>query len=419
MEHCKNNQGAIMIGTVLSFIFAILLYLSPYDIGDHPTVVKTIMVAVSVGFLFIIPVATMFSWLPMEKAEQNSTPRIMEMFRKDRSVKLAGAWIFAFSLLTFLLVMDPLYTYAMQKDWLFPLWLVLFGISFDAIAYFFHRVSSYLNPFGVVKMFAVRAEHSIQNDKELDLCDWIDALSEVAIKGVQRHSTSVGHMALQEEQQLARLFLGASKSIGHREQDEQMKTAGITDKVSFTMFYMYQRLDIVFEKALKNRLEPTCTLIITILGKIAVDAAKYDMSIASAPLRFLGKCAKRAQDDGFEETAVTASCVLLEVAKEILSEVDITYYEIKDTFLSIINGMELLAKGAFRRDKTMNITLLMQPFKDLRELFQTGKAKDHQDTPVIVQNIDRVLGEFEALVLVMNTLPTIPKMEELPPEPPK
>lgn len=408
-----------MIGTVLSLILAILLYLSPYDIGDTPAVVKTIMIATAVIYLFIIPIGTMFSWTPMQKAEQNLTPRIMEMFRKDKRVTFAAIWLVAFSLLTFLLVMDPLYTFAMKKDWLFPLWLVLFGISFDAVRQFLRSVSSYLNPFAVLKLFSQKATTAIEQDRELDLCDWIDALSEVAIKGIDRHSTSIGHMALQEEQKLARQFLLASKSIGHETQDKQMKSAGITDKVSYTMFYLYQRLDIVFEKALRNRLEPTCTLVVTQFGKIAVDAAKYDMSLASAPLRFLGKCAKRAQDEGFEETALTASCVLFAVAKEILAEVDITYYEIKDTFLSIINGMETLAKGTFRRDKTTNITLLMQPFKELRALFESGKAKDHQDTPVILQNIDRVLGEFEALAQVMNTMPTIPKIEELGEEPPK
>lgn len=400
---------ASMIGTILSAVFAIFLYLSAYDISGNPSVVKTIMITTAIVFLFIIPIGSMFSWLPMQKAEQNSTPRIMEMYRQDRHIIICGGWLLTFSLLTFLLVMDPIYNYAMTKDWLFPLWLLLLGVSFDSVASFLHRVSSYLNPFHVVKMFARKATHAIQTDRELDLCDWIDALSEVAIKGVYRHSTSVGHMALQEEQLLARQFLGASKSIGHREQDQQMKEAGIQDKISFTMFYLYQRLDIVFEKALHNRLEPTCTLIITILGKIAVDAAKFDMTLASAPLRYLGRCAKKAQDLGFEETAETASCVLFEVAKEILTSVDITYFEIKDTFLSIINGMEMLTKGAFKRDKSISIALLMQPFKDLKALFQTGKVQEHQDTPVIVQNIDRVLGEFEALILVMNTMPPIPK----------
>ena len=405
-----------MIGALLSIILAILLWFSPYtnEITSSEGVVRTIMVTTALIFLIFYPVAMMLAWMPLQKAEQNVTPRILEMFRKDGQMAFAHGWLIVFPLATFILVIDPIFSRMNAHNWFFPLWIVLLGIAIDAISSFVRRVLNYLNPFGVIRMFAKQAKRSIQNDRELDLCDWIDALSEVAIKGIQRSSTSVTHLALDEQQELARLFLEASKSIAHEGQDKQMKSVGVVDKVSFTMFYLYQRLDIIFDKALKNRLEPTCTLIVTTLGKISVAAAKYDMSLASAPLRFLGKCAKRAQDEGFEETALTASCVFFEVAKEILTGIDITYYEIKDAFLSIINGMEVLAKGAFKHDKSMNIPLLIQPFKDLRGLFQEGKAAEHQDTPIIVQNIDRVIGEFEALFLVMNTMPPIPKIEEAP-----
>ena len=100
------------------------------------------------------------------------------------------------------------------------------------------------------------------------------------------------------------------------------------------------------------------------------------------------------------------------MAKEIIDHIDITYNEIKDPFLSIINGMEVLAKETFKRNKEININLLIVPFKQLRELFQSDKIKNHLDTPIILYNIDRIIGEFEALILVMNTLPKIPSVDE-------
>jgi hypothetical protein len=289
---------------------------------------------------------------------------------------------------------------------------VLLGISIDALLHFLRRIMSYVNPFSVVKIFENQAMNDIRNNHELDLCDSIDALSEMAIKGVERHSTSICQVALGEEQEIMKQFLLASKSIAHVSQDAQLKQAGIVDKVSFTLFYLFQRLDIVFDKALKNKLEPICSYIVTLLGKIAIDAAKYDVSLASAPLRFIGKCGKRAQDQGYEETGITASCVLLEVARAMISEIDLTYYEIKDPFLSIINGLEVMSKDTFKRDKTTNVTLLMQPFKDLRTMFESDRVKNHQDTPVILQNINRVLGEYEALQVVLTTIPPIPPVED-------
>lgn len=402
-----------MIGTLFSIILAILLWFNPHIHELNPEMMtRVLMISASLGLLLLLPLGFMFSWVPLQKAEMNSTPRVLEMFHKDKRVLLTSSWLVVFALATFAFASDIIFPSLSQKPWFFPAWIVLLGISTDAILGFLKRVLSYVNPFAVIKMFTKQAKVDIQNNRELDLCDSIDALAEMSIKGIEKHSTSICHAALEEEQQIIKQFLLASKSIAHVTQDAETKSMGITDKVSYTLFYLYQRLDIIFGKALKNQLEPTCSNIITLLGKISIDAAKYDVSLASAPLRFIGKCGKRAQDQGLEESAVTASCVLLEVAKEMISEIDLTYYEIKDPFLSIINGLEVMSKEAFKRDKTMNITLLMQPFKDLRTLFENEKIKTHQDTPVIVQNIDRVLGEYEALLIVMNTIPPVPKIED-------
>ncbi|HEV8053007.1 MAG TPA: hypothetical protein VGP47_10985 [Parachlamydiaceae bacterium] len=402
-----------MIGTLFSIILAGLLWFDPHTYElSLGMVTRGIMIATALAFLLALPLAYMFSWLPLQNAEQNSTPRILELFHKDKYVHFSSGWLAVFSLATLVLASDVIYPSLSQQQWFFPAWIVLLGISIDMLSSFLKRVLSYVNPFAVVKMFTKQAKIDIAHDHELDLCDSIDSLAEVAIKGIDKHSTSICHVALNEEQQIARQFLEASKSIAHPSQDAETRSMGITDKVSYILFYLYQRLDIVFNKALKNQLEPTCSLIIKLLGKISIDAARYDVSLASVPLNYIGKCARRAQEQGYDETVLTASCVLLEVAREMISDIDLTYYEIKDPFFSIINGMEVLSSEAFKRDKTMNINLLMQPFKDLRALFESDKVMNHQDTPVIVQNIDRVIGEYEALLVVMNQMPAIPRIED-------
>lgn len=388
-----------MIGTLLGLIAAVILWWYPISVEG----ISTYMFAVAIPFLFIMPLGAMFAWGPMQRVEKSSAPQILELFAKDGWLAIYGGYLVAFVMVTFVLM-------GIHQPWTASLWIFLLGIAVDAVRHLVGRIWGYFNPFVIVGMLGKKAEKSIQDDREIDLCHWIDGLSEMAIKGIQRHSTSVCYEALSEEQQIVRNFFAASKSIGHAEQDPQTQALGITDKVSYVMFYLYQRLDVIFEMALKNRLEMTCSHIITILGKISIDAAKYDITMASPPLRFLGKFAKKAEDQGFEETVLTASCVFSEVAKAILTEIDITYCELKDPFLSIINGMEQLAKSAFQKDKTINISLLTQPFKDLKALFDQGKAKDHQDRAVIVQNIDRVLGEFEALQMVMSTMPKIPEI---------
>lgn len=404
-----------MIGTLFSLLLAGLFIAkggSPEE-GIAPFV-KGIMTAVALSFLFLPLISIIASWLPLQKGEQNTTPRLLEMFRSDGKLRWEAVWLLLFSLATLAAAVGLVPSGTRFSGLLLPVWIVTLGVTVDVAWSFIHRILNYFNPFSVVKMFTARAKKSILSNHELDLCDWIDALSEVTVKAVERHSSSIAGLSLDELYQVASLFLDASKSIAHTNHDKQTEMAGITDKVSYTMHFLYQRIDIIFYKALKNRLEPVCSKIMTLLGKIAIAAAKYDMSLASEPLRVLGKCAKRAQDAGFEETALTASCVLSEVARTIIKEIDVTYYEIKDPFLSIINGLEVLTQEQFRKDKSVSILLLMQPFKDLKQLFQSDKVKNHQDTPVILQNIDRVLGEYEALMVVMNTIPEIPRVSDEP-----
>lgn len=410
-----------MLGTIFSILIAALILLNPLleQSSTNVSILSTAMIAVAILFLFILPAGIAFCWLPLQKAEKNSTPRILEMFHKDTLVRLTTSWLVIFPLATIALALDAIYINILDKKLLFAIWIILLGLAIDSSQLLFKRILNYLNPFFVVGLFTKEANSCIQNERELDLCNWIDALAEISIKATHTHSTSLSNASLTEQQKIASLFLKSSKSISHHAQDAQSKQLGISDKVSYTMFYLYQRLELEFDKALNSNIEPICSHITVILGKIAINAAEYDITLASAPLRFLGKFANKAQAKDMLETVIKASCTLLGVARAILNDIDITYLEIKDPFLSIINTLEELAKNTFRQDKTTNIAVLIQPFLDLKQMFSEEKLQKHQDTPIIIQNIDRVLGEFEALQMVLKTLPTIPNVtiEESTPPP--
>lgn len=407
----KIEGRRIMAGTIFSLIIGLFLIFSPYpsEINPNPFLMSVTMISVATVFLLLLPLAYALGWGPLQQTEHHSSPHILEMFRKDRRIQLCGIWMVLFPLATYLFALVLISNVIKNNTILLAIWFVMLGITCDVVIHFMRRVYRYLNPFSSLEMFADEAKECIQDERELDLCDWIDAISEVTNKSIATGSTSLAFEGLNKLQQSARLFLVSSKSISHHEQDSQTKDVGITDKVSYTMFYLYQRLELIFHKALEKKLEPICSHIITIFGKIAIDAAKYDISMASPPLRNLGKLAIEAQDSKLNDVGLKASCILLEVAKVILTEIDITYLELQEPFLSIINSLEELAKGIFRQNKNMSIALLKQPFYDLKQLFATGKAATHQDTPIIVQNIDRVIGEFDALDLVLRTIPPIPQ----------
>lgn len=413
----QKNSGVLdMFATLLSLaLAAFILFFHPALSADvHWNVIAITFLAVSVVILLIQALFQSFSWSPLQKAEKDLTPRVVDMFRKDISLKISNTLIYLFPIFTLACAYFLTASEMFNKTHVVIVWGVYLGLAIDLLHHIYNKTISYFSPFSVVKLFTHAAKTNIQNEREIDLCDCIDALSEVSVKAIESSSTSLGNEAVNEIQQIARHFLEASKSISHHAQDKQTQEYGIADKVSFTLFYLFQRLEMINEKAVEKHLEPISSTVITSLGKIALYSAKYDISLASYPLLFLGKCAKRAQEKGLPEVGVKASLTLQEVGKSIPQEIDIKYLELQDTYLMLITQLHEITKEAFKQDKSLNISMLTQPFRDMKAFFASEKLAQHQDTPVIVDRINQVIGEFDALEVILKTLPPIPQIAEEP-----
>lgn len=400
-----------MIGTLIAIIIALLLDFSSIGRETTPnlTAMGIIIVAAATLFLFLPSLAIAFSWSPLQKAEQNLTPHVIDLYLKDNHLRLLNIILLLFPLVSFAIAIDILFLDLVNKNVMLSAWIILLGISLDALRQLMRRISSYLDPFYVVTYFTHEANKSIQNDRQVDLCNWIDSLSEVAMRSVQRSSTSLCIQVNDELQHIFRLYLQSSKSISHRSvQDQKTKALGIEDWASYTLFFLLQRLEMINTKASEMRLEPICSNIVTVMGKIIIDAAKYDISMPGYPLHFIGKFAVAAQNKGLQDVGPKAVLTLLEVAKTILAEIDVTYAELQEPFFSLISQMNEITKEMFRQDKTLSIKLLTQPFHDLKDLFKSEKMANHQDTPAILQKIDGVLAEYDALENVMRAVPPIP-----------
>jgi len=399
-----------MIGTLSGVIVALILYFYPLPTEDHSNLnsLAFIFVGLAALLLFIQFISLFFSWIPLQQAEQNTSSHILTLFKSDLKLRAATAWLVVFNLASLLIAIHPPFFNVVNKTVLIAIWILLFGISIDSLFYYFKRTMNYFNAFGAVHMFAQAGENCIKQEREVDLCDWLDALTEVAVKGAQSNNSPLCVNALNKMQRLGRNFLESSKSIGHSSQDAQTKEFGITDKISYTLFNLFQRMDLINEKVVDKKMEIASNHSVTNMGKLAISSAKCDMSIAVHPLHYLRLFAGRAQNKGMADVGVRASLTLLEVAKTILNEIDVTYLEIKEPFLSIVGGLEEIAKEAFKQEKSTSIKVLMDPFIQLRALFKSEKVVSHQDTPVIILDIDRVLVEFQTLETVLQMMPAMP-----------
>lgn len=409
-----------MIGSMVGLILGILISLSAIEKADAPNVgdLGALLTAFPAAVLIIYVLIQTWMLIPLQKAEQNTTPRILEMFKRDPFLGFNHLGLIVLPFFAIVLGLDAKSTHFIKPAYLLGVWLFLMGASIDLLILFIRRILSYLNPFTVVQLFRQAAKRSVQNDKEADLCEWIDALAEVGSRALDRGGTSLCNETLNELHEVTRVFLEASKSISHPTEDKQSLALGIRDKVTFTLFYLFQRLEMIYNKALEKNIEPVCSSVLTTFGKITIDAAKYDISLAAFPLQYIGKLAMEGHTKKLQDIGLKASCLYLELARSLLTEIDISYLELQEPFFTIIHHLNELAKESFKQNKDIPIKALNQPFYDLKALFKEGPASTHQDAPAIIADADRVIAEFDALEMVLRTIPPLPTFGNSPIEPP-
>lgn len=402
-----------MITTVCAIALSLLLFFNPLEI-EHSINASNLSIAlVLIGtfFLFIPTLARLIAWTPLQNAEQNLTPRVLDMWRKDRKLRIFNLWLFLFPLITFALAFALPAVSAFSQKILLSVWIVLAGIALDGIQQVLRSTMRYMNPFMVIELLTQEGKESVLEKRETDLLGTLDSLSEVGVKSIARSNSSLCNQALDAMLEIMREFVNQAKK---RSMDAKLK-GGLEvngqEKVSYTLFYFFQRLEQNFDLALAGKLEPICSNIISILGKTAIAVAPYDMSMVEYPIHFMGKLAAKAQAQGQQEVGIKAEITLPEIAKIIVTENDISRANIRAPLMSIVRYLHELTKETFRQDKQLNLQVLVQPFRDLRDLFTSEGVGSHPDSPVIAQDLANVIAEFDALEAVLKTMPMMPKIE--------
>ena len=407
-----------MLMTLFTILISVLLFFfAPFSI--HFETVYLVILFLVGGTVILLAIIFLFTWIliPLEYLEQKLVPNLIQLVRRDHFLQIERLYLFLFTLLSYLCVaFISRIENVNYQDGIFLIWLILFGIALDVLRDSWRRLANLLNPSYLVSQISNQAEKAIQNDQRDSLLNDLDSLAEIGLRSVERSKLALSTQALQAFPPLLKTFFDSSKSIGHISQDlqEQSNTQGGGDTASFIVFYLLQRLELINDRALRERQETVCRQMIMILGKIIVYCAQFDLSMVSFPTHFLTKFGLKAQQHHFDEVTVLTTSTLLEIARTILTEIDLTYAELQEPFQAIINGLAAIARATFKKHKDTNIKVLVQPLVDLKAMFQTEKMSHYQDTPTIIQQINNVLDEFAVLEQVLQTLPPMPGME--PPE---
>ena len=400
-----------MLITILAGLIALALIFFAPPITSFTLIILIGLIVL--GGTIILLVSLLLNVLilgPLEKLEQRLIPNLMELVRLDKPLKVGRFFLFLFPLFSYACAILLSYDFIIYREWIVGAWVVAFGFSLDLLLDCWKRLVNFLNPFHLVNYLTKQAKKSIGVEKDSLLWRLLDNLSEIGLQAVEGSKIALGSQILQAFPSIIQTFFTSSKSISRVNRDQAVEKETGKDEASYTVFYLLQRLELINDKALQRRLETVCRQMIIAMGKIIVYSAKYDLSMVSFPTHFLTKFGLKAQQHHFEEVTVLTTSTLLEIARTILTDIDVTYAELQDPFRAIINGLDAIAKSTFKKDKQTSIKVLIQPFEDLKTLFRTEKMAAHRDTPTIILEIDRVLGEFAALEEIMRTIPSIPSL---------
>lgn len=397
-----------MIGTLFSALIAALLWFYPEksDQAVNTSLLFATILSISALIVFTQIMVSISAWNPLARAQEKSLPTLLSTFSHDRLLKGANGFIVLFLFFTFLTLANLSWSEFLPKKGMIIAWTLLFGLSIDVLHFIFKRIQSFLDPLFALEHITNKGKEAIQAENAPKILQAFDTLAEVASKSIQRTEITLADEALDQIHQLTKVYVSAVKSLGHHLEEKK------SDTIGYTLFFLLGRLGMIFQMTLEKNLEPLAASVIQLAGKVALSAASLDITLAKNPLKLMGKFGLKSQEVGMEDAAKRTLLTSLEIGRSLVQDFDITYLELKDPFLTLISTMRRLSIGMFQEDKSLPIPYLTTPFVEMKNFFNEGKAKTHQDRGVIVQAIDQVLEEFKALQEVLSTLPDLQKLKQ-------
>lgn len=394
-----------MFGIATSIIFLIgMFFLQPSAMAEIPIALSPLVP------LLLLIFQTLFLTLlftPLQRAEYEITPRIFELLKNDSHFKWANILLFSLSLIVLFFSLSPL-SATISPFWTMSFLILAFGIITDLFYHMIRRIYSYLDPFTAIKHFTLSAKKSLANHQEEKLSDWMESLSEIALKSIDKGNFSLSSTAVNESSHIINAFLESAQKRQALPDAKGVPPARISEEeTNYLLIFFLDRLESVYNKAFVKKDASMCSQMMTLLGKTAIKAAQTNPSYATYPIYLIGKFSRQAEENGLTDLSLKGSCTLVELSKSIVENFSPPPQEFKDPFLSVIAQLDEIAKAAFKRDKTLNINFLSYPLQDIKNIFQAEKMTSYQDTQLLLKELSSVLAEWDALEGVMKMMPPL------------
>lgn len=377
-----------MYATLISLAVAAFFTFQGTDLlGEHTAVTRLVF---ALFFPFFGGIALANSYTALQNGELTGTPKSLELLRADPKLKAVLIFLFVWPILAFV----PMG----QHAWAFLL--ILIGLGLDAARYLLLRLLDHLNPFRMIGLLEEVSLQFLKKDQQLSLCEMIEALGEMGAKGIRRGNSTLANQTIDVLEKVGERILTVEKNSGK-------------DTLTYMILFILQQMELLFKAAVDTGGGLSLGHLTTSVTKLASHAAKVDLSLTLYPLHYLRRMAKKAVEEGHLDVGVKTTLSTQALSKEIAHLPSLEAQELEPPFHCLIDIMEEVAKETFRKEKNTPIELLMQPFLDLKGIFGEPQLINHQDTPVIQKQLDRIIGEFQALDALLKTMPPLPNLSEI------
>lgn len=331
---------------------------------------------------------------PLTKVETEIGPTYL--LRSSWQYRFLKNVLFFFPWFSFLLPAGVILGFTSSLP-LFLIWVVAFGIYLDALRWGWQWGEELLNPETMIQQLLHRAKWAIQNEKDEVLWSSLDGMGEVALKAIQQHHLSLCSHAIDGFPSLVSIFFASSKSISRKPMDDEIQKETGSDEASYTLFYLLQRLQWIYQKAVLLSMEAVGIHLIRVLGKITISCMQFDFSLVAPPLRFLSRFGVQAERVGWEDASRLAVSTLLELAKKMVEDFDVRWSGLQEPFFALIQGLDDLARTAFQKDRSTTISLLLSPFFSIQNILKQDRLAGQVEIPAIQAKLDTVITQFQTL----------------------
>lgn len=367
-----------MLTTIVALVVALIYFFS----GSFP-LTNLEMIAPLTGSLCFLVTMIAISWaiIPLQKTARHVTSYVVNCFRFDTGFAASVSIAFIYAFLTFVV--------KIEGKALTLAWIILLGLAMDAALHVVRRVLVFNDPQAVLN------EISKASSRYWDIYSRLDALTETAYKAFVDSHIALSESALEHVEEVIENHL--------EKEGKEEKQPG---ELNYFLCYVFQHLDPLVREAVAYHCDPIVSKVVLLSGKIALHLFSIRPEEMSLPLHYLAEYVSLAIEQGLSEVGIKGSVTLQTIAKEILKRDDLEKSNLKDGFFILIDHLDSISKAIFKKDKTTNIALLQDPFRELLEYFKMGKMKDHPDAAAIQMELVRVLAEYQALENVMLTMPS-------------